>query len=119
MNDDLRRLPGSPIACARCRRPIVFARTMAGPNGPGGKAMPLDVVEHLAGNVAVTIYHRGELRCRVLTKDDRVDRPLEYAAMPHFATCPGTPEGSNPRLPPDVTDLQAVRHQRARAGARR
>ncbi|MFC6343903.1 hypothetical protein ACFP8W_18100, partial [Nocardioides hankookensis] len=55
--------------------------------GRGGRAMPLDPVEDLAGNVAVQPGHAGRLVARVLKKDEVVDRPVQYVAMPHFATC--------------------------------
>ena len=41
----LRELPAEAIArttCDSCGRPIVWAITVAGPNGRGGKLMPLD-----------------------------------------------------------------------------
>lgn len=83
----LRRLPGTPQPCERCGALIVWARTVAGPNGRGGRAMPLDEYENPRGNVAVTPASPTVLRARVLTKDEHHAPPLEYLAMPHFATC--------------------------------
>lgn len=113
---DPRPLPATPIArsiCGGCRRPIVWAITVAGPNGRGGKAMPLDPLEDLAGNVAVSVPHIGRLLARVLAKDEAVDRPLEYAGMPHFATCPAR---HKPEIPASVIDLKE--HRRRRRGRR-
>lgn len=112
----LRRLPVDDRArttCEGCRCELVWAMTVAGPNGRGGKLMPLDPLENLAGNVAVTTPHRGRLLARVLTKGETFDRPHEYAAMPHFASCP---TGTKPELPVDV--LQQVRHKPRRRGGR-
>lgn len=81
-----RRLPGRPDPCDHCGRLIVWSITVAGPNGPGGKAMPLDAHEHVGGNVAVRPGH-GRLLARVLQRDESHDPPVEYLAMPHFATC--------------------------------
>lgn len=91
-----RPLPGTPVPCERCRATIVWAKTMAGPNGPGGKAMPLDLHEDPAGNVAVTPTTHGRLHARVLMKDERHVPPVEFLAMPHFATC-----GASQRPPSD------------------
>lgn len=110
-----RALPGRRAQCGRCRRVIVWAVTVAGPNGPGGKAMPLDPLEAPDGNTAVRPSAGGRLLARVLGKDESHDPPVEYLAMPHFATCPGNPEGSNPRLPANVLDLEAARNRRAGA----
>lgn len=82
-----RRLPAPAQACERCGAQIVWARTMAGPNGAGGKAMPLDQHENPRGNVAVLPGVVGQLRARVLGKDEHHAPPVEYLAMPHFATC--------------------------------
>lgn len=97
--------------CDGCGALIVWAVTMAGPNGRGGKLMPLDPVESLAGNAAVRATG-GHLIVRVLGKEESVDRYAEYQAMPHFATCPAR---THPTLPPDVADLGAHRRRR-RAG---
>ena len=78
--------------CDRCGRVIVWARTSAGPNGPGGKAIPLDPVEDFGGSYAVVHVHHGVLVARPLGRDETPDRPSEYAAMPHAATC-RTPRG--------------------------
>lgn len=74
-------------ACTRCKAPIVWARTMASENGPGGKSMPLDAYPDPAGNVAVRDVGRGRLVARVLAKDEDHDHHAEQRAMPHFATC--------------------------------
>lgn len=112
---ELRHLPGRPSNCARCRRRIIFAVTVARESGPGGKAMPLDDVEAADGNVAVRVGHGGRLLARVLKKGETHDAFTELLAMPHFATCPGAPEKPNARLPDDVADLAAHRERRRRA----
>jgi len=84
---ELRHLPGDLVTCTRCRAQIVWAVTVAKPSGPGGKPMPLDPVENPAGNVAVQPGHAGRLQARVLGKDEQHSPPVEYLAMPHFATC--------------------------------
>lgn len=118
---ELRRLPEgiATSTCNGCQATVVWAITVAGPNGPGGKFMPLDPAEDLAGNVAVTAPHRGRLLARVLGKDEDVDRPHEYVANTHFATCPAR---AKPSVPENVIDLQAARQQRRgrrRTGRRR
>lgn len=86
-----RRLPARETSrCERCGARIVWARTVAGPNGPGGKAMPLDPDEHPAGNTAVRAGHGDRLLARVLCADEDL-ATAEYRAMPHFATCCGWP----------------------------
>lgn len=107
----LRTLPDAiaTSSCAGCHRTVVWAITVAGPNGRGGKYMPLDPVEDLAGNVAITAPRRGRLLARALTKGETFDRPHEYAGMPHFATCPAR---ARPELPAGVIDLQAARVKR-------
>lgn len=118
---ELRPLPAPPVArdhCSGCRRPIVWAITVAGPNGRGGKLMPLDPNEDPEGRIAITAPH-GRLLARALTKDEAIDRPAEYAGTVHFATCPTR---SKPELPANVVDLQQQRARRRRArpaGARR
>lgn len=108
--------PGFATTCDGCGRHIVWAVTVAGPNGRGGKLMPLDPTEDLTGNVVVTQpAARGRLLARVLCKDETVDRPGEYSAMPHFATCPAR---TRPALPPNVIDL-AERRRRRRGRRRR
>lgn len=102
--------------CEGCHEDVVWAITVAGPNGRGGKYMPLNPHEDLAGNVAVTAPHRGRLHARVLTKGETFDRPHEYAAMTHFATCVAR---IKPALPPDVVDLAAERQQRRGRRTRR
>lgn len=82
-----RALPGARVTCERCRAEIVWAVTVAGPNGPGGKATPLDPTEDPRGNVAVNPVAAGRLLARVLGKDEHHDPPIEFLAMPHFATC--------------------------------
>lgn len=75
--------------CNRCKAPIVWARTVATPNGPGGKAMPLDAYPNPEGNVAVRVTdrRRSVALARVLNKDEGHDHRSEVLAMPHFATC--------------------------------
>lgn len=119
METELRPLPEAVATsnCEGCGFPVVWAMTVAGPNGPGGKYMPLNPHEDLAGNVAVTAPHRGRLLARVLTKGETFDRPHEYAGMTHFATCGAR---IKPALPPEVVDLAAERQQRrGRRGRRR
>ncbi len=87
--DTGRRLPGDIVTCESCGAPIVWAVTVAGPNGRGGKAMPLNPREDLGyGNTAVRPGHAGRLLARVLFKDETHDAPGEYLAVPHAATCP-------------------------------
>ena len=83
----LRAIPGTPRPCMRCRNPILWAITGARDTGPGGKSMPIDPVEHPNGNVAVSPGHGGRLIARVLKRDETPVTPVEYRAMPHFATC--------------------------------
>lgn len=80
-------LPGRVGVCRVCRAPIVWAVTSAGPNGRGGKPMPLDAAPNDAGNVAVRAALAGRLVARVLGRDENHDPVLELRAMPHFATC--------------------------------
>lgn len=84
---ELRRLPGQETVCSRCRSLVVWAVTAARDTGPGGKPMPLDPVEHPDGNVAVSPGHGSRLVARVLKKDEQPIVPVEFRAMPHFATC--------------------------------
>lgn len=119
----LRELPAEAIArtnCDGCGRPIVWAITVAGPNGRGGKLMPLDPLENLAGNVAITQpAARGLLHARALFRDESFDRPHEFAGMPHFATCPAN---GRPALPVDLVDRLNERRLnpvRRRGGRRR
>lgn len=117
---ELRELPAPDLMrtrCDGCGRAIVWAVTVAGPNGRGGKLMPLDPLEDLAGNVVATQPSaRGRLLARVLCKDETIDRPGEYAGMPHFATCPAH---AKPTLPEGVVDLTAERRKRRGRGRRR
>lgn len=87
---ELRPLPDpAPRSnCDGCGESIVWALTTAGPNGPGGKRIPLNAAEDPAGSYAVTHPHRGRLIARGLGRDETADRPGEYLAMPHVATCP-------------------------------
>lgn len=108
-----RRIPGRSSTCARCRAPIVWARTAATESGAGGKAMPLDPVEDLAGNVAVrAVNDRGALVARVLGKDDSLDREVELRAMPHAATCTPTEPPATPERPGNVVDFAAAARAR-------
>lgn len=117
MTEELRDPPARPLPeastrgsqCEGCRAPIVWARTLAGANGRGGKLMPLDVVEDPRGNVAVSNPHRDVLYARVLTKGEVVDRPVDFVAMPHFATCRTR---SRPEPPQNVIDLAEARRKR-------
>lgn len=112
MPTDLRAIPDSALSptatCQGCRQAIIWTTTLAGPNGRGGKALPIDPVEDLAGNVAVRPAQAGRLVSRVLAKDETVDRPLEYCAMPHFASCP---VGAHP-TPPERPEPAPSRRRR-------
>lgn len=101
--------------CTGCGALIVWAITVAGPNGPGGKYIPLDPVEDLAaGNIAVRPVTAGRLLARALARDEDADRPLEYAALPHFASCTTR---SHPEIPAHLADRTDVR--RSNRGRRR
>lgn len=115
-----RALPAAPSSpCLRCGLHVVWAVTVAGPNGPGGKLMPLDPIEDLDGNVSVTAPTRGRILARVLQRDETVDRPIEWSAMPHFATClAGVRGAAEVGLPADVVALEEERAKR-RPGRRR
>lgn len=104
-----RRLPGTSSVCQLCKRPIVWATTVAGPNGPGGKSQPFDPIEHEDGNVAIIPKERGRLLARALAKGETADRPIEFLGMPHAATCARPPAS----LPENVVDLAAHRARRA------
>lgn len=83
-----------------CKAPIVWAVTVAGENGPGGKAMPLDPHPSIEGNVAVRVNAtHGRVLCRVLCKGETVIAGVELLAMPHFATC----TARHPTKPPADT----------------
>lgn len=73
--------------CPRCKGPIVWSRTVASVNGPGGKAMPLDADPNPDGNVAARVGPGDRIYARVLTKDETHDVQVEWRAMPHFPTC--------------------------------
>lgn len=109
----LRALPpaAATTSCEGCQRPIVWAKTVAGPNGPGGKWIPLDPHEDAAGNVAVTVVHRGRIRARVLQRDETVDRPAEWQAQTHYATCPAR---CHPRVPAELEELKPAPVRQAR-----
>lgn len=108
---DVREIPAEEISrstCDGCGRQIVWAITVASPTGRGGKLMPLEPNEDLAGNVAVTQpAARGLLHARALFKDETFDRPGEYAGMPHFARC--ARRGHHPTPPWALTELIAAR----------
>lgn len=107
-----RALPGTLGKCRRCNGPVVWARTMASPNGPGGKAMPLDPLENLTGNAAVRETGRHSAVVRILGKDESIDLLLEVRAMPHFATCQPTLPDPPPELPANVVDFAQARRDR-------
>lgn len=97
--------------CEGCQRPITWARTVAGPNGPGGKWIPLDPHEDPAGNVAVTVAHRGRIRARVMQRDEAPDRPAEWQAQTHYATCPTR---THPNVPAQLAELEPAPARKAR-----
>ncbi len=109
----VRSIPGTASTCQLCKRPIVWATTVAGPNGPGGKSQPFDPYEAPDGNVAVYPAPGHRLRARALHKGEDPATPFEFRAMPHAATCAKAPTGANPRLPAEVVDLAAHRARRA------
>lgn len=109
---ELRRLPAPKVPCESCGRNIVWATTVAGPNGRGGKNQAFDPYEHPDARVAVYPARRGQLYARALFKDEAVDRPIEYAGMPHAATCSGDPTEPPRYQPPGVADLHAARARR-------
>lgn len=90
--DELRLLPapeGHRSRCEGCGSDVVWAITVATASGRGGKLMPLDPREDLGGNVLVCQpVARGRLTARVLHAGETVDRPMDYLANTHFATCP-------------------------------
>lgn len=99
------KIPGRRAKCNRCKAPIMWARTVAGENGPGGKAIPIDPDPNPAGNVAVRPQRRGELLARVLTKGEDHDHQTEVRAMPHFATCAANPAVAGKQLANDVENF--------------
>jgi hypothetical protein len=115
---DLRPLPGTTSVCQLCKRTIVWATTVAGPNGPGGKSQPFDPVEDPKGNVALFPRGQGRLLARALQHGEDADRPLEYLGMPHAATCARAPVTAGAPAPDmgNVVDFAAARRRR---GARR
>lgn len=82
-----RQLPGTATPCERCGEPVLLARTMASPSGAGGRIMPLELVEHPEGRIAVIARAKNVLYCRQLQADETVDRPWEYQAIVHFPRC--------------------------------
>jgi hypothetical protein len=117
-SSDLRDLPAPQLArsfCHGCGHLVVWATTVAGPNGPGGKLQPFDPREDLAGRIAITQpIARGRLLARALSKEEQVDRPLEYAGMTHFATCPVK---AHPAPPMELLEQQ-TQHLGRRGGRR-
>lgn len=115
----LRDLPAPPLArsyCHGCGELIVWATTVAGPNGPGGKLQPFDPRENPAGRIAITQpVARGRLLARALHKGETVERPLEYIGMTHFATCRA---GAHPAPPIALLEHQ-TRHLGRRGPGRR
>lgn len=82
-----RQIPGRATPCERCGEAVLLARTMASPSGSGGRLMPLELVEHPEGRVAVIARAKNVLYCRQLQADETVDRPWEYQAIVHFPRC--------------------------------
>ncbi|XBB66883.1 hypothetical protein ABFU82_22665 [Nocardioides sp. WV_118_6] len=115
----LRDLPAPPLArsyCHGCGELIVWATTVAGPNGPGGKLQPFDPRENPVGRIAITQpVARGRLLARALHKGETVERPLEYIGMTHFATCRA---GAHPAPPIALLEHQ-TRHLGRRGPGRR
>ena len=108
-----RPLPGTRSLCQLCKQPIVWARTVAGPNGPGGKSQPFDPFENPDGNVAIIPRAQGRLLARALHKDETHDLTTEYRGMPHAATCK-KPDPAARVLAPNVVDLAARRRAKGR-----
>lgn len=111
-----RRLPGTVSTCQLCRRHIVWATTVAGPNGPGGKSQAFDPYESTDGRVAIVPRGGGRLWARALHKDESHDLLTELLGMPHVATCARPDPVPQTPLPGNVADLGAFRR---RKGARR
>lgn len=110
------QIRGRLSKCTRCKAPIVWARTVAGENGPGGKAMPLDPEPNPAGNVAVRPQRRGELLARVLKADEDHDHHTEVRAMPHFATCKANPAVAGKQL---ANEVENFLREKAEGGEKR
>jgi hypothetical protein len=85
----IRRIPATHETCEFCGQDIVWAVTVAGPNGPGGKAQPFDPLEDEHGRVALIPITRDRIHARALHKGEDVDVPIEYRGIPHAATCVG------------------------------
>ncbi len=113
-----RKIDGRRAVCRYCQQPIVFATTLAGANGRGGKPMPLDPTPHPDGNVAVRRTSPGHIVARVLGKDDTLDTTIEVRAMPHFATCVPILPTDEP-APANVTNLNTYRRTHRTTGSRR
>lgn len=112
-----RAIKGRLTTCERCRRKIVWGRTVASDTSRGGKPMPLDPVEDVAGNVAVPLNPPGGLTVRPLKGDERPIDGEEMRAMPHFATC--TPIPVTPAVLPDnVIHFDPSRPRRPSKGPR-
>lgn len=108
-----RAVPGVRARCRSCDAAIVFATTVAGPNGPGGKWQPLNPLEDPEGRVAVRPTVIGRAVARTLHRDETHDEFAEMLAMPHAATCQPKIAGTSP-IPDGVVDLAAHRARRAR-----
>lgn len=108
----LEHIPGPRVKCRRCGAPIVWARTVAGENGPGGKAMPLDPEPNTSGNVAVRPGRRNELLARVLKKGEDHDRQNEIRAVPHMATCRADQRVLDRQAELGVVDFAAAKARR-------
>lgn len=108
-----RKLPGTAGTCRDCQQPIVWATTVAGPHGRGGKRQAFNPLEDPAGNVAVWAPHHRFMLARALHKDETHDREAEYLAMPHVATCQPTLQPAATVDPsPGVVDLARYRQTR-------
>ena len=90
MSTDPRR-----VTCRYCRARIVLGR-------PGNaKPMPLDEPDPL-GNCAVHIDHMGNVRVRVLRKNEE-PASHEIRWRPHWATCTTPPpKRRRPATPPTI-----------------
>ena len=80
MAPDTHQWPTSQCSSARCRAPIVWARTEA------GKSTPVDLEPYAAGTTDLTHGLDGQPHARVVPAAERAGRTDLHAS--HWATCP-------------------------------